>query len=246
MTERLGVDFGGTGIKAAIVDIDEGSLVTDRFRLDTPHPSTPEAVAATVREVAAGTGWEGPAGVAVPAVVVEGIVRTAANIDAAWIGTDAEALFTQALGGPITALNDADAAGVAEARLGAGDHPGTVLVLTLGTGIGSALFVGGRLVPNTELGHIVIDGRDAEDVMSAKAREEAGLDFEEWANLLNRYLDYVELLLWPDLIVIGGGIIKRAGEFMHLLESRAPMVPARLLNNAGIVGAALASHARDP
>ncbi len=244
MTDRLGIDVGGSGIKGALVDLAAGELQTERFRIKTPQPATPDAVAATVAEVAVATGWdEGRFGCALPAVVTHGVVRTAANIDAAWIGTDGRELIAETVGSPVTLLNDADAAGLAEMRFGAGrDHDGVVLMLTFGTGIGSALFVDGALVPNTELGHLEVDGHDAEDRASAKAQEDEELSYEEWTGRVNRYLRAVETVLWPDLIVFGGGISKQHDEFFDLLEARAPIVPATLRNNAGIIGAALAAE----
>jgi polyphosphate glucokinase len=244
VTSRLGIDVGGSGIKGALVDLDAGELVTDRFRIETPQPATPQAVAATVAEVATSTGWDGtPFGCALPAVVTHGVVRTAANIDPAWIGTDGCDLIEGAVGAAVTLLNDADAAGLAEMRFGAGrGHNGLVLMLTFGTGIGSALFVDGTLVPNTELGHLEVDGHDAEDRASAKVQEDEDLSYEEWTRRVNRYLGAVETVLWPDLIVFGGGISKEHDEFFDLLESRAPIVPAALRNNAGIIGAALAAE----
>ena len=242
MTARLGIDFGGTGIKAAIVDTVSGALLTDRFRLPTPQPSTPDAVAETVAALVATAGWDGPAGFALPGVVIAGIVRTAANIDDGWLGADAPAIIGDAVGSAITALNDADAAGIAEASLGAAaGRGGVVLALTFGTGIGSAVLIDGALVPNTEFGQIEIDGRAAERSVSAKSAERDGLTYEQWARRVNRFLAKLETLMWPDVIVIGGGISKRHEEFLHLFETRAEILPARLQNNAGIVGAAIAS-----
>lgn len=245
MRTRLGVDVGGSGIKGALVDLDAGELVTERFRIKTPQPATPSAVAdtiATVAETADKLGNE-RFGCALPGVVTAGIVRSAANIDPGWIDTDGAALIRDTVGRPVTLLNDADAAGFAEMRYGAGrDHLGLVLMLTFGTGIGSALFTQGRLVPNTELGHLEVDGHDGEDRASAKSQEDEDLTYEEWAVRVSRYLRSVETVLWPDLIVFGGGISKEHDEFLHLLEARAPIVPAALRNNAGIIGAALAAE----
>lgn len=242
MTTRLGVDIGGTGIKAALVDLESGSLVTDRVRIETPRPSAPDAVAATVVEVAGSFEWSGPVGVAVPAVVSGGVTRTAANIDATWVGFDAAALFSTALGTAVTVLNDADAAGIAEMTHGAGaGEQGTVLLLTIGTGIGSALFVGGEIVPNTELGHLEFEGVEAEDVLSGTAREAAGMAWEEWGRRFGRFLRHVEDLLWPDLIVLGGGASNESDEYLDLLDTRARLTVAALGNEAGIVGAAMAA-----
>jgi len=242
LSTALGIDVGGTGIKGALVDLDAGELHTDRVRIRTPQPATPDAVAATIAEVATQTGWTGPRlGCALPAVVKDGIVRTAANIDAGWIGFDAQSLIASVVGTPVTLLNDADAAGMAEMRYGAGrDEEGVVLLLTFGTGIGSAVFAGGVLVPNTELGHLQIDGVDAELRASAKVQDDENLSYPEWTARVNRYLSAVEAILWPDLIVIGGGISKDHAEFLDMLVVRARIVPATLRNHAGIIGAALA------
>lgn len=242
MTLRLGIDVGGSGIKGALVDLGEGRLLTERVRIKTPHPSTPQAVADTIGEVARQTGWDGAAfGCAVPAVVTRGVVRTAANIDDSWIGTDGAELIERTVGAPVTLLNDADAAGLAEMQFGAGvDERGVVLMLTFGTGIGSAVFIDGLLVPNTELGHLEVDGTDGEDRASAKAQEDENLSYVEWSQRVNRYLDAAETVLWPDLIIFGGGISKEHDEFLHLLDTRARIVPAELRNNAGIIGAAVA------
>ena len=244
MTTSLGIDVGGSGIKGALVDLNTGALTTDRIRIRTPLPATPAAVAATIAEVAAGTGWLGDRfGCALPAVVTEGLVRTAANIDSSWIDIDGRVLLEDAVGASAVLLNDADAAGLAEMRFGAGrDEPGVVLVLTFGTGIGSGVFSEGVLVPNTELGHMVIDGAEAETTASAKAQEEGPLTFPEWTNRVNRFLAAVESILWPDLIIFGGGISKEYAEYAELLQSRARIVPATFRNEAGIIGAALATQ----
>jgi len=242
LSTALGIDVGGSGIKGALVDLTMGELHTDRIRIQTPQPATPDAVAATIAEVATQTGWTGPRlGCALPAVVKDGIVRTAANIDAGWIDLDAQSLIASAVGTPVTLLNDADAAGIAEMRYGAGrGEEGVVLLLTFGTGIGSAVFSKGVLVPNTEFGHLQIDGVAAEVGASAKVQQDEGLTYPEWTARVNRYLRAVEVILWPDLIVIGGGISKEHAEFLDLLEARARIVPAALRNHAGIIGAALA------
>lgn len=245
---RIGVDCGGTGIKGAVVDLEGGALAAGRHRIPTPRPSEPGAVAATIAALVADVTSElpcdGPVGIAVPGVVTHGVVRTAANIDPAWVDLEGRALMEDALGRPALLLNDADAAGVAEMRYGAGaGKPGTTLLLTLGTGIGSALFVDGRLVPNTELGHVVMWDGIAEEQASAKAREAQDLDWEEWAvTRLNPYLAYLESLLWPDLVVVGGGVSKDPDRFFPFLRARAEILPAVLRNNAGIVGAALAAQ----
>lgn len=238
----LGIDVGGSGIKGAPVDLEVGQFAEERHRLDTPEESTPAAVAAVVAKVAEKCARHvdarAPAGITMPSVVTGGVVRTAANIDPTWIGTDARTLFADALGRPVV-VNDADAAGLAEVRYGAGrGTTGVVLVTTLGTGIGSALFSDGRLLPNTELGHLEIDGHDAETRASSGAREREDLDWEQWAVRLQRYYGHVEDLLSPDLIVVGGGVSKKADRFLPLLHLRAPIVAAQLRNDAGIIGAA--------
>lgn len=246
----LGIDIGGSGIKGAPVDLKAGEFATDRKRLETPEASTPDAVAALVAEVAAAfkddIDPDAPVGVTVPAVVHHGVVRTAANIDQAWIGTDAERLFERVLGRPVIVVNDADAAGAAEMHYGAGrGTEGVVLVTTLGTGIGTALFLGGELLPNTELGHLELDGHDAETRAANSAREREDLSWEEWADRLQRYYGHIEDLFWPDLIIVGGGVSKKADRYLPHLHLRAPIVPAELRNDAGIIGAAwLASHHR--
>ncbi len=242
----LGVDIGGSGIKGAPVDTKKGVLVEDRHRIPTPQPATPQAVAETMREVMEAHGWEGALGCTVPGRVVRGVVETAANIDDAWIGTDAGKLFKKTCGVPVAVLNDADAAGIAEMRFGAGKKAkGTVLLLTLGTGIGSALFTDGHLVPNTEFGHMKYDKRIAEHVAADSIRSKEHLTWERWAKRRVRpVLAMYEFLLSPDLIIIGGGVSKpeRWAKFGHLLNTKAPVVPAALGNEAGIVGAALAAR----
>lgn len=247
-TGVIGVDVGGSGIKAAPVDLTTGELTAERVRLETPVPATPDAVAATVAAVIAQVVEEcgpgaiaprSPVGLTLPAVVRSGTVLTAANIDKGWIGTDAVDLFARALGRPVAVVNDADAAGVAEVRYGAGrDVDGVVLMVTLGTGIGSALFVGGTLVPNTELGHLTLHGDDAEHYAASSVRKTEGLSMKKYAKRLQAYLDLVQRLLWPDLIIIGGGISRRADEFLPHIKIDAEVVPAKLQNSAGIVGAA--------
>ena len=242
----LGVDIGGSGIKGAPVDTKKGVLVEDRHRIPTPQPATPQDVAETMRQVMEAHGWEGALGCTVPGRVVRGVVETAANIDDAWIGTDAGKLFKKTCGVPVAVLNDADAAGIAEMRFGAGKKAkGTVLLLTLGTGIGSALFTDGQLVPNTEFGHIKYDKRIAEHVAADSIRSKEHLTWERWAKRRVRpVLAMYEFLLSPDLIIIGGGVSKpeRWEKFGHLLNTKATVVPAALGNEAGIVGAALAAR----
>lgn len=241
MSEVLGIDIGGSGIKGAPVDIRTGQLTAERFRLETPQPATPEATVATVAAVAAHFQWSGPIGVGFPAAIQHGIVRTAANIDHAWIGRNAEHMIAKATGAPKVAVaNDADVAGMAEVRYGAGrDKKGLVLMITIGTGIGTALFLDGQLVPNLEMGHIEIKGKDAETWASDAAREREDLKWEKWAARIDRYLHTIEDLLWPDLIIVGGGVSKKNEKFFPLLTIRTPIVPAEMLNEAGIAGAAL-------
>ncbi|MEV4576979.1 polyphosphate--glucose phosphotransferase [Nonomuraea jabiensis] len=236
----LGIDIGGSGIKGAPVDIEAGELVQERLRIPTPQPSKPDEVAEAVAEIVKHFGWSGPVGVTFPGVVKDGVVRTAANVDHSWIGVDAAKLF-----GGATVLNDADAAGVAEVTYGHGrGQRGTVLVLTFGTGIGSALFTEGTLVPNTELGHLELRGKDAEHRASARAREEHELSWEKWAERVEEYLRHVEMLLSPTLIVIGGGASRKADKFLPHVHIDTPVVPAALQNEAGIIGAALAASRR--
>jgi polyphosphate glucokinase len=238
----LGIDIGGSGIKGAPVDLTLGHLARERLRLETPELSSPDAVLDLVAQIAehfADDTGDSPIGVTLPAVVTNGVVRTAANIDPAWIGTDARKLFSDRFCRPVTVLNDADAAGLGELHYGAArDSNGLVLMSTLGTGIGSALFYGGMLVPNSELGHLEIDGHDAEHRAASIVREEKNLTWHEWADRLQRYFSHVEDLLWPDLIVVGGGVSRKAEKFLPLLHLRAPIVAAQLQNSAGIIGAA--------
>jgi polyphosphate glucokinase len=241
MTQVLGIDIGGTGVKAAPVDVTEGKLTAERVKLDTPQPPVPDAIAGVVKQLVSQFQWTGPAGITFPGVVVNGTIHTAPNLNPAWIGTNAVQFLGAATGLDVVVLNDADAAGIAEMAFGAGkDHPGTVLLLTLGTGIGSALFYNGVLVPNTEFGHIEIHGEDAEKRASEHAREEEDLSWGKWAGRLDTYLDKMEALLSPDLIIIGGGISKKSDKFLPKLSLRATIVPAALHNDAGIVGAAMA------
>lgn len=243
----FGLDIGGSGIKGAPVDTTTGTLLTERFRIPTPQPATPNAMLATAVDVVRQFGWSGPIGCGFPAVVKAGVVHTAANIDRSWIGFDLRSGLQQALDLPVQVLNDADAAGMAEMRYGAGrEINGVVLMVTLGTGIGTALFVKGQLVPNTELGHINIRGKDAELRAAARIREEKKLSWKQYASRVDEYLDEIQRLLWPDLIIIGGGVSKDAGKFFPRLTSVAKVVPAQMLNNAGIAGAALAAVPEQP
>lgn len=242
MADVLGIDIGGTGMKAAPVDVSTGQLLAERVKLPTPHPAAPDAMAPIVRELVDKFSWTGPVGITFPGVVAAGTIRTAANVDSGWIGVHAPTLLGEAAGLPVTVLNDADAAGIAEMKFGAGTGvPGTVLLLTLGTGIGTALFYNGVLVPNTEFGHIEMHGKDAELRASERAREVEDLSWGKWAGRVDSYLDKMEQLLSPDLIIIGGGISKKSDKFLPKLSLRAKVVPASLLNDAGIVGAAMAA-----
>jgi polyphosphate glucokinase len=241
-TLGFGIDIGGSGIKGAPVDLDTGLLAADRFKMSTPQPSTPAAVAEVVAEVVAHYSWDGPIGATFPAAVTDGVARTAANVDKAWIGTDISAVLGAATHLPVRAVNDADAAGLAEATFGAAKgHNGLVIVATLGTGIGTALIYRGCLIPNSELGHIELDGYDAETRASASAREREELSWSKWAKRLERYFGALEAYLWPDLFVVGGGMSRRAEKFLPLVHVRTPIVAATLHNEAGIVGAALSA-----
>lgn len=240
--DMLGVDVGGSGIKGAIVDTVTGEFVTDRLRIETPQPAKPPAVAAVVAEIAVQLNWDGAIGCTFPAVVQHGVTLTAANVDDDWIGTDAKRLLENETGNPVIVLNDADAAGIAEMKFGAGqDSSGLVVILTLGTGIGSSLFINGRLVPNTEFGHLIIRGKDAEERATDRARQELGYSWKRWGKHLSEYLQYLEALITPDLFIIGGGVSKRAEKFFPYLECKTAIVPAQLRNRAGIVGAAIAA-----
>jgi polyphosphate glucokinase len=237
----FGIDFGGTGIKGAPVDLERGDFAVERERIPTPEKSTPENVADVFVELLGKFDKStGPVGVTVPGVVRHGVVHSAANIDKSWIGTDADALFTKATGRDVHVVNDADAAGLAEVRYGAArNHGGLVIVTTLGTGIGSAILYDGQLVPNSELGHLEIDGHDAESRASRAAMERDELSMEKWAERLQAYYRTLEALFSPDLFVVGGGISKKAHEFLPLIQLDTQIIPALLLNRAGVVGAAL-------
>lgn len=242
----FGIDIGGTGIKAAPVDLVTGELAAERLRADTPSPATPGQVAAVVDELVVRHGWSGPVGICMPAVVQHGIVRTAANIDDSWIGADADELFSEAIGRPVSVVNDADAAGVAEMTWGVGrGRDGVVICLTFGTGIGSGMFVDGVLVPNTELGHLELDGHDAETRAAAKVRDRERLSWEDWAVRVERYLRHVAFLFSPDLIILGGGVSKKPDKWVPHLDVDCEVAVAQLANNAGIAGAALLAPADD-
>jgi polyphosphate glucokinase len=241
--QALGIDIGGTGIKGAPVDLATGKLLADRKKIATPSPSTPDAVTEVVRQLVQAFSWTGVMGATFPGVVAGGIVRTAANVDKTWIDRDAAGLFGKATGTGVVVLNDADAAGIAEMTFGAGvGVKGTVLMLTFGTGVGSALFTDGALVRNTEFGHIEIRGKDAEKRASEHAKVSHDWGWKEWTERVSEYLQTVERLLSPDLIIVGGGISKEADKWVPLLAGiRAKVVPAALQNDAGIVGAAMAA-----
>ncbi|ALE05482.1 polyphosphate glucokinase [Arthrobacter sp. ERGS1:01] len=243
----IGIDIGGTGIKGGIVNLKTGEMVGERFRIDTPQPSTPQAVAKVVKQIvdelmgrAHAPAKDAPVGITFPAIISHGVARSAANVDKSWIDADVDKIFGDELGRDVQVMNDADAAGLAEARYGAGEGvKGTVLVITLGTGIGSAFIYNGKLIPNAELGHLEIDGFDAESKASASARERDGLDWDQYAVRLQRYFSAVEFLFSPELFIIGGGISKRSEDYLPQLKLRTPIIPAKLANNAGIVGGAL-------
>ncbi|MBE2202830.1 MAG: ROK family protein [Chthoniobacterales bacterium] len=237
----LGIDIGGTGIKGAPVNVETGELLAERFRIPTPHPARPDAVADVVAEITRHFNHAGPTGITFPAIIKKGGVYSASNVDTSWIGTDAAALFTRRLGGPVTVVNDADAAGIAEMRFGAGrGQKGVVILLTFGTGIGSAIFYDGRLLPNSEFGHLTIRGKDAEKRSSEKVREEKGLSWKQWAGRVSEYLASLEKLFSPDLFIIGGGVSNKAEKFLSLLTAgtSVPVEAARMRNEAGIIGAA--------
>ena len=242
MAEKLafGIDIGGSGMKAAVVDLDAGELTTDRFRIETPQPATPDAMAEVVVQLVAHHEWTGSVGCAFPAIVKSGVVGSAANIDPSWIDVDADAVFTDALGAEVHMINDADAAGLAEVRYGAGHgRAGVVMMLTFGTGIGSGLFVDGELVPNTELGHLEVDGHDAEKRAAASARKRDDISWSEWGGRVGNYLRHVEALFSPDLFIVGGGASKKADKWLDEVSIHTEIVVASMQNNAGIVGAAL-------
>jgi polyphosphate glucokinase len=239
----FGVDFGGSGIKGGIVDMDTGLLIGERIKVLTPQPATPSAVAKAIAEVVNGFGWTGPLGVTYPGVVTHGVVQTAANVDKSWIGTNAGDIIGAELDGQdVTILNDADAAGLAEERYGAGrDRSGLVVLLTFGTGIGSAVIHNGTLIPNTELGHLEVGGKEAEHRAASSVKERNDWSYEKWATQVTRVLVTIENVIWPDLFIAGGGISRKADKWLSLLENRTPVVAAALQNTAGIVGAAMAA-----
>lgn len=238
--ETLGIDIGGSGMKAAPVDVATGELLAERHKIRTPQPATPDAMTDVVRQLVEHFDYRGQVGVTFPGIVRRGVVHLAANIDKSWVGEDADARFTAATGCEVHVVNDADAAGLAEVRFGEGrDVPGVVLVLTFGTGIGSGLFVDGQLVPNTELGHLELDGVDAESRAAASAREREELSWKRWAGRVERYLRHVNMLFSPTKIIVGGGVSRRAEKWLPLIDVDCEVVPAAMTNEAGIVGAAL-------
>ena len=238
----LGIDVGGSGVKGAPVDLDAGEFAEKRLRIDTPQPATPEAVGEVIAQIVdhfdAVEGGS-PIGITIPGVVTKGTVRSAANIDKSWIDFEAEKMLESRLGHDILLVNDADAAGVGELHFGAAKgQRGLVIVTTLGTGIGTALINEGELVPNSELGHLELDGHDAESRAASSVKDREGISYAEWAERLQRYYSHLENLLWPDLFVVGGGVSKDSDQFLPLLDLRTPIVPAKLRNKAGIIGAA--------
>lgn len=245
IVETLGVDIGGSGIKGAPVDLSLGTLTAERKRIKTPDPSTPGSVIEVVQEIIRHHDWHGPVGITVPSVVIDGVVWSAANIDKGWVGLEAQAAFEDALGLPVAIINDADAAGLAEARYGAArGHKGVCLLLTFGTGIGSALLNDEVLSPNTELGHLKFRGMEAEQYAAARLVERDNMNIDWWASRVNEFLQHLDLVLTPKTIVFGGGISKRFDDFSQFFDTRAEVVPAVLRNNAGIVGAAMAAAER--
>lgn len=242
----IGIDIGGSGIKGVPVDLETGEFVGERYRLPTPEKAKPDDVAQTVDKVLKHFDWTGLAGAGFPAAIQNGTALTAANIHVTWINTNVEKLLKEATGCPFYVLNDADAAGIAEMRFGVGQQrqKGVVIMITIGTGLGTALFVDGKLVPNTELGHIEIRGKDAERRASDAARQKKNMSWEEWGTKFSEYLSRMEALFWPDLFILGGGTSKYFDQFMPYLNLRTEVVTARLLNQAGIIGAALYADMR--
>lgn len=241
----LGIDVGGSGIKGAPVDTKTGKLTAERVRIKTPRNAEPEPVAQVVAEIARSFNWNGPIGIGFPAPIKAGVAMMAANVSEKWVGTNADDLFTKTTGCDCTMINDADAAGLAEMKFGAGKgQPGTVIMITLGTGIGTAIFHRGNLLPNTEFGHLEMNRREAEHRASDAARQRDALSWKKYARRLNKYLTAMEKLFWPDLFIIGGGISKESEKYIPLLRIETPVITAQFLNEAGIVGAALAARAK--
>lgn len=242
--ELLGIDIGGSGIKGAIVDTEKGQFTTERHRIDTPQPATPEAVTDTVAEIVRHFNWKKPLGCTFPAIMKEGVAHSAANVDDSFIGTDVQSLIQQKTENPVIILNDADAAGIAEMHFGAGrGNLSTVVILTLGTGIGTAIFRKGVLLPNTELGHVYLpNGKEGEDYAADRVRNEEEMSWKKWGKRVNKYVQHIDFLFSPDLIIIGGGVSKQHEKYFKYLNVNAQLVPAQLFNQAGIVGAAVAAQ----
>ncbi len=239
----LGIDVGGSGIKGAPVDTKTGKLLGERLRIKTPKEAEPQPIGEVVAEIAKSFEWKGPIGIGFPAPIKAGVAMMAANVSEKWVGTNADELFTKITGCDCTMINDADAAGLAEMEFGAGKgQPGTVILITLGTGIGTAIFYRGNLLPNTEFGHLDMKGKDAEHRASDSVRQSEDLSWKKYAKRLNKYLAAMENLFWPDLFIVGGGISKQSEKYIPLLKIETPVVPAQFLNEAGIVGAALAAR----
>jgi polyphosphate glucokinase len=238
--EILGIDIGGSGIKGAPVNVNTGKLTAEFYQIPTPQPSVPAAVTKVVGKMRRHFDWQDPIGCTFPAVIRQGVIYTAENVDKSWISINGEQLFANETGCPVLLLNDADAAGIAEMLFGAGKgHQGTVIMHTFGTGIGSAIFVNGQLLPNTEFGHMEIRGKEAEQRAAASVRTQQDLTWSKWAKRVNEFLGRMEALFWPDLFIIGGGVSKEHEKFLPLLQTHAKIVPAHLLNQAGIIGAAI-------
>jgi len=239
----LGIDVGGSGIKGAIIDTKSGKLLTERYRIPTPSPATPEQVIDVIDQIIKRFEWTGAVGVGFPAVIQNGIAKTAANIDKSFIGTNIESLITSKSNCPVRVVNDADAAGLAEMKFGAGKkNKGVVVLITVGTGLGTVIFTKGKLLPNTELGHIFMShDREAELFASDAIRQKLDLSWKQWAIRFDEYLNYIEHLFWPDLFIIGGGVSKSEAKYLQYLTVKTKVMPAQLLNYAGIIGAALAA-----
>lgn len=242
--ELLGIDIGGSGIKGALVDLEKGDFSSERHKILTPQPATPEAVTDVVVEIVRHFDWQGPIGCTFPAIMKDGVAYSAANVDDSFIGTDVGKMIQRKTGQPVVLVNDADAAGIAEMHFGAGQgHLGTVILLTLGTGIGSAIFRKGVMVPNTELGHLFLsNGKEGEDYAAERLRDEEDLKWKQWGRRVNEYLQHVEFIFSPDLIIIGGGVSKKHKKYFKYIDIKAEFVPAKLRNRAGIIGAAAAAQ----
>ena len=243
--KSLGIDVGGSGVKGAVVNVRTGKLLSERYRVPTPSPPTTKALARTVARIVKHFNWKGPIGCGMPGPFIDGRLVTAVNLHSSWVGAKAEEIFSKACGAKVRVINDADAAGLAAMRFDVGrGKRGVVVLLTLGTGIGSAVFLDGKLLPNTEFGQMELRGKPAERRAAARVRKEKDLTWEEWGERLNEYICALERLIWPDLIILGGGVSRKANKFIPLIKTRAPVVAARLMNEAGIIGAALAGSRR--